>query len=205
MPAYCKTNKEHIVQTSPVARFEQSLAGQWGWIAMRGIIAILFSILALAWPLLTLWVLAILWGAFALTDGIFSFVTAWNLHKKGFRWWTYLLTGVVGVAAGLITFFWPIITAIVLVYIIAFWAIFLGVSEIAAAIRLRREIRGEWLLILAGIISILFGLLIFFRPIPQGVLAIAWLVSAYAFITGVLYLALAFKVRKFSKTVLRDE
>lgn len=188
---------ENVMQQSfDIPQLRESLGHEWGWIALRGAVALLFGLLALIWPLATIWALAIMWGAFAFADGIFSFITGWRLHKKGVRWWPYLLYGIIGLAAGILTLLWPGITALALIYVIAFWAIFGGVSQVAAAIRLRKEIEGEWLLILAGIISVLFGLLIFFRPLPDGVVAIALLVGMYAIISGILCLMLAFKVRK---------
>ena len=173
---------------------------EWGWIALRGAAALLFGVLALLWPLATIVVLAIMWGAFAFADGVFSLIAGWHLYKKGVRWWPYLLYGVLGLAAGIVTLLWPGITAFVLLYIIAFWALFGGIAQIAAAVRLRKEIEGEWFLILAGGISVLFGLLVLFRPVPEGIVAIAWMVGIYAIISGVLYLMLAFRARKEGKT-----
>lgn len=176
--------------------FRARLRKNWGWIALRGVMGIIFGLLAIIAPLATIWALAVLWGIFALADGVSAFMTGWQMHKGGSRWWPYLIFGFIGLAAGILTLFWPAITAIVLVYVIAFWAIFGGVSQIIAAIKLRKEIEGEWILGFAGVIGLLFGLLIFFRPLPEGVLAIAWVVGLYALITGGLYLMLAFRIRK---------
>ena len=112
------------------------------------------------------------------------------------RGWAYRLVGVIGLGAGIITLIWPAIRAFVRVYVIGFWALFGGISQIAAAVRLRKEIQGEWLLGLVGVIGILFGLLILFRPIPEGIMAIALFVGFYAIATGVIYLMLAFRVRR---------
>lgn len=163
--------------------------------SVRGAVALVFGFMAIIWPLAAIWSLALLWGAFALADGIFALMTGWRLHKRGVRWWPYLFFGVIGVLAGIITLVWPAITAIMLIYVVAFWALFGGVSQILAAIRLRKEIEGEWLLALAGGFGVIFGFLILFRPLPEGVLAIAWLVGFFAIVTGVLHLMLAFKVR----------
>lgn len=181
--------------TNNIYGLRDNIGQEWGWIALRGAAALLFGILALAHPLITVVVLALMWGAFAFADGLFSLISIWHLHKKGVRWWPYLLHGLLGLAAGILTLLWPGITVLVLLYILAFWALFGGIAEIAAAIRLRKEMEGEWILVLAGAVSILFGLLVLFRPVPGGIVAVAWMVGAYAIIVGVLHLMLAFKVR----------
>lgn len=172
------------------------LAPQWGWIVLRGTLAVLFGLLAIVWPLAAVWTLALLFGAYAMADGVFSLVTAWRLHKKGVRWWPYTLFGVIGILAGALTLLWPGITVIMLMYFIAFWALFGGASQIVAAIRLRKEIQGEWRLALAGGVSVLFGLLILFRPFPEGLLALAWVVGLYAVFLGAVYIMLGFKLRR---------
>ena len=126
---------------------------EWKWMALRGAAALVFGFMAIIWPMAAIWSLAVLWGAFALADGVFALATGWRLHKRGARWWPYLLFGVIGVLAGFLTLVWPAITAIVLIYIVGFWALFGGISQIAAAVRLRKEIEGEWLLALAGVFS----------------------------------------------------
>ncbi len=182
-----------------MSTFHHQVSREWGWVAFRGVLSVIFGVLAFFWPLATILTLAIFWGAFAFVDGISAGITGWRLYKRGVRWWPYLVFAVVGVLAGLITLLWPGITAIALLYIIAFWAIFGGVSQIAAAIRLRKEIEGEWFLIFAGAIGILFGLLVAFSPLPEGIVAIAWMVGTYALVVGVLYIMLAFKLREKGK------
>jgi uncharacterized membrane protein HdeD (DUF308 family) len=169
---------------------------EWGWIALRGIAAFIFGVLALMWPMLSIVFLAVMWGAFIFADGVFSLMASWELHRQGVRWWPYLLYGLLGLVAGALTLLWPGISAFILVYIIAFWALIGGIAQITAAIRLRKEITDEWSLILLGAISVLFGLLILFSPAPQAVVAIAWMVGIYAMISGILSLMLAFKVRR---------
>ena len=191
-----QTSVQGIGSPATAAEFRAHLKKEWGWIALRGVAGIIFGILAISWPLATIWALAIMWGVFALVDGASALAGGWNMHKQGSRWWPYLLFGVIGLAAGIITLIWPAITAFVLVYVIGFWALFGGISQIAAAVRLRKEIQGEWLLGLVGVIGILFGLLILFRPIPEGIMAIALFVGFYAIATGVIYLMLAFRVRR---------
>lgn len=179
--------------------FSAEVCKEWGWVAFRGVLAILFGILALIWPLATIWTLTLFWGAFALADGIAALVASWRLHQRGVRWWPYVIYGLIGVGAGVAAFIWPGLTALALVYIIAFWAIFGGVSQIIAAIRLRKEIEGEGLLIIAGLISIAFGILVAFRPFPEGIVAISILVGSYAMFAGFLYIALALKLRQKAK------
>lgn len=182
-------------QQKILAEFKEHLGKEWAWIAIRGVVAIIFGLMALAWPMATLWALTIMWGAFAFADGAFAFAVGWRLHKKGVRWWPYLVFGVIGVLIGIVTILWPAVTAITLVYIIGFWALFGGLSQLVAAIRLRKEIEGEWLLALAGLIGVAFGLLILFRPLTEGIAVITGFVGIYAVMVGVIFLMLAFKVR----------
>ncbi|MDX1524136.1 MAG: DUF308 domain-containing protein, partial [Anaerolineae bacterium] len=122
-----------------------NLARNWWMLAIRGIIALIFGVLALIWPGITLFVLVMLFGAYALLDGIFALIAAVKGSQKE-RWWMLGLEGIAGIAAAAITILWPGMTALVLLYIIGAWALLTGVLEIVAAIRLRREIEGEWLL-----------------------------------------------------------
>lgn len=168
-------------------------ARNWWMLALRGVAAVLFAVCAFVWPGLTLAVLVLLWGAFALVDGIFAIVTGASA-----RWWSLLIFGVLGVLAGLIAVFMPGITAFALLMVIAAWAIVRGALEIVAAIQLRRELTGEWLLILSGAASILFGVLIVLYP-ATGALAVVWLIGLQALFAGVLLLALAFRLRRLHK------
>ena len=140
------------------------LARNWWALALRGLFAILFGVAAFAWPNLTLAALVILFGAYALVDGVFALVTAVRAAEAHERWWLFVLEGLAGIVVGIITFIWPGITALVLLYLIAWWALITGVFEIAAAIRLRKQIRQEWTLVLGGLASVVFGLLLFYRP-----------------------------------------
>ena len=133
------------------------LARNWWALVLRGLFAVLFGIIALAWPGITLGVLVLLYGAYALADGVFAIAAVMAGQTGGRPWWSLLVEGLVGIAVGIMTFAWPGITALVLLYLIAAWAVVTGIFEIIAAIRLREEIRGEWLLALSGILSILFG------------------------------------------------
>lgn len=182
------------MQDNTFTLLKPSLGKEWGWIALRGVLAVIFGMLAVAWPIITVLTLSIVWGVFALADGLFAFGTGWRLHKKGVRWWPYMAFGVIGVLAGLIAIVWPGISAMVLVLIIGFWAALGGASQIVAAIRLRKEIDDEWFMILSGLLGVIFGLLLLFRPL-EGAVAIAWIVGFYAMFMGILLIMLSFKVR----------
>ncbi len=150
--------------------------------------------MALVWPSLTLTVLVLLFGAYALVDGVFALVASAALAGQGHeRWLPPLLGGVVGIALGIATWVWPDITALALLYLIAAWAIVTGVFEIAAS-ELRRVIENEWLLGLRGLASVLFGLLLIVFP-GSGALALLWLIGTYAVLFGVLLIALGFRLR----------
>ena len=174
------------------------LARNWWALALRGVAAVLFGIMAFAWPGMTLGVLVLLYGAYALVDGVLAIIAAVAGRTSGMPWWALLLEGVLGITVGILTFAWPGITALVLLYLIAAWAVATGVFEVVAAIRLRREIRGEWLLALSGIISVLFGVALVINPVG-GALAVVWLIGAYAIAFGVLLIALGFRLRGVAK------
>jgi uncharacterized membrane protein HdeD (DUF308 family) len=170
------------------------LSRNWWALALRGLAAIVFGVLAFAWPGLTLWALVLLFGAYMLVDGIFAIVGAVRAAGRETRWWLLLVEGVLGVLAGLVAFLWPGITALALLYLVAAWAIATGILQIIGAIRLRREIEGEWALILGGVLSVIFGLVLAVLP-GSGILALVWLIGAYAVVSGVLLIVLAFRVR----------
>lgn len=172
-----------------------TLARNWWALALRGVCAVIFALLAFTWPGLTLEVLVLFYGAFALIDGVLSIVAAIFKHEGGgVPWWALLLQGILGIAAGLFTLAWPGITALVLLYLIAAWAMVTGVFEIIAAIRLREEIEGELWLALSGVLSVVFGVLLMVWP-GAGVLTVVWLIGVYALIFGVFLLALAFRLK----------
>src|ERR687891_2654083 len=175
------------------------LSRNWWLVALRGLAAIVFGVLAFAWPGITLFVLVLLFGAYMLVDGIFAIVAAVRAAGREARWWLLLIEGVLGVLAGLVAAFWPGLTALALLYFIAAWAIVSGILEIAGAIRLRREIEGEWALGLSGALSLLFGVLLVVIPAPAGILSLVWLIGAYALAFGELLLVLAFRVRRTSE------
>jgi uncharacterized membrane protein HdeD (DUF308 family) len=175
------------------------LARRWWALAVRGLLAIFFGVLALTWPIVTLHVLVLFYGAYALADGVFSLLAALGGNPQhGSRWWMVLLEGLAGVAVGVITFVYPEITEIILLYLIASWAVVTGFFEILAALRLRKHIQGEWVLALAGVLSVLLGVIMFARP-GEGLLFIVWVVGIYAILFGVALLVLALRLRQWSR------
>ncbi len=176
----------------------------WRLLLLRGIIAIVFGILAGVLPQISLEVLILLFGAYVLADGALGVWSAISGHKEHEHRWVLLLWGLVGVGVGILTFLAPGITTEALMFYIAIWAIATGVLEIIAAIRLRKEITGEWLLILGGLTSIAFGVLLMAQPIA-GAIAMVWLVAAYAVIFGVLLIILALKARTFGSEMTQSQ
>lgn len=177
----------------------RALGRTWWLLLLRGIAAIVFGVLAWAWPGVTLITLVLLWGVYALVDGVAALVSGWQSKDGGKPMWQVVLIGVVGIAAGIFTFVSPGVTAIALLLLIAAWAIANGVFQIAAAIRLRKEIESEWLLILSGALSVLFGAFMIARP-GAGALAVLWLIGVFAVAYGALLVILAFKLKKHAAT-----
>jgi len=171
-----------------------ALAKNWWLLLLRGIAAIVFGLLAFAWPGLTLLTLILFYGAFALVDGVLAIIAAITGGTPAPRWWLAIV-GLLGIAAGLLTFLMPGLTAVVLLLFIAGWAIATGVFQIIGAIKLRKEIDNEWLLILCGVISVLFGVSMMLAP-GAGALALVWVIGAYSVVIGALFVALAFRLRK---------
>ena len=189
-------------QPSPLATLAllPALAENWWLVLLRGIASILFGVLAFVWPGLTVFWLVLLFAAYAIVDGVIAlWAAATGPGVMAPRWWLVVI-GLLGIAAGVVTFMYPAMTAIVLLYFIAGWMIASGVFTIVGAIMLRKEIEGEWWLILNGALSILIGLFMFFQP-GAGALALIWLIGAYALIVGVTLVMLAFKLKK-SQAVL---
>ena len=166
------------------------MADNWWAFVFGGIFSILFGIGALSWPGLTVLILLVFFGAYLMVDGISSILMAFG-NKQ---WFWYLLGGLVSLAAGVYTFARPGVTALALLWLIGVWAIVKGIVEIVEAIQLRKEIKGEFFLILAGIISVLFGAWVIVRP-GAGALAVVWLISLFAFVRGFLMLGLGFRLK----------
>lgn len=165
--------------------------GSWKMVALRGIVAILFGLLAFFWPELTLILLVYLFGAYALVDGVLSIVGALTGRSQPRDWWLALLAGLAGVVVGIAVFVWPGITAVLLLLFIALRALVVGILELVTALMRRQEIVNAGLLALGGVVSMIFGLFVLLRP-GAGALALLWLVALYAIVTGVVQLVLAF-------------
>ncbi|MES2300192.1 MAG: HdeD family acid-resistance protein [Pseudomonadota bacterium] len=178
----------------------ETLLRSWWMLALRGAVACAFGVLALAWPGLTLLSLAILFAAYALLGGAVWVFGAIGNRERDDHWWVILLIGLVSVGAGAIAAMHPALTALVLILLMGAHACVTGVLEVLVAVRLRRFIRGESMLVLSGVASILFGAIVFMYPSGAGALALVWLIGLYAIVTGILLLALALRVRKWART-----
>jgi uncharacterized membrane protein HdeD (DUF308 family) len=160
---------------------------------VRGIVGVVVAIIAFLWPGITIAAMVVLFGAYAIVDGGTNLVLGFKRAGARGRW-AHVLQGVVGIAAGVLTFTWPAISALVLIWFIGAWAVVTGVFEIAAAISLRRVITGEWLLVLSGIVSILFGVLVFAFPLA-GAVGISWVFGVYTMAAGIILFSLGVKLR----------
>lgn len=180
-----------------------SLSRYWWLVILRGVFAILFGALAFVWPGITWLTLIIMFGVYAIVDGVITAATGLARTKDTPRWWTFLLEGLIGIAAGVIALIRPDLATLVLLYVIAAWAIFTGILEIVTAIRLRDEITNEWVMGLGGVLSVALGLLLFFQPVT-GSLVIIWTIAAYAIIFGILLVALGFRLRSWKAPDSRE-
>ncbi|HEV8164756.1 MAG TPA: DUF308 domain-containing protein, partial [Actinomycetota bacterium] len=171
----------------------------WWSVALRGVLAVAFGVVAWIWPHITVHALVLLYGFYALVDGLLALaalLVGGSLVRERRVW--LLVEGVAGIAAGVIAFLWPGITALVLLYLIAAWAIATGILEIAAAVWLRRELRGEWLLALGGVVSVLFGVFLIVRP-GEGAIAVVWLIGLFAIVFGVALIGLGLRLRRLGR------
>jgi uncharacterized membrane protein HdeD (DUF308 family) len=175
---------------------DQMLAHRWWIFLVRGLFAILFGVLCFVAPLHSLYALVMLFGIYAIVDGGFNVGLALRRASDERHWGALLVAGLLGIGAGLLAIVWPRITALALVLLIAAWSIATGITSIVAAIRLRQEIKGEWLLGLAGALSIAFGVLVFMYP-GTGALALVLWIGAYALVAGVVLSVLAFRIRSW--------
>jgi uncharacterized membrane protein HdeD (DUF308 family) len=171
------------------------LLSRFSWVlALRGVLAILFGVLVFFWPVLFWFVAVASFAAYALLDGIFTVVAASHAPRRDAWWWALLFRGLLGIGCAILAVIFPYAAGYALLFIIAGWSIATGVFEIAVAIELRKQIKGEWLLALSGVLSILFGVAIAVAPVA-GAIAIAWFIGAYSIAFGVMLLALAVRLR----------
>jgi uncharacterized membrane protein HdeD (DUF308 family) len=185
----------------------KAVSKYWWIFALRGLIAIAFGLAALLWPALTLGIMVLLFGLFALLEGLLTIVTSFGKgDEKG--GWTLLLEGLVGLLVCVIvllgtsigSMLWPKVAAVMLVFYIAGWAMLAGLFKIITAIRIRSEVKGEWMLGLSGLVSLLVGVILILRP-GAGVLAVAWLIGALAIIVGIFQLGLGMKFRAIGSSL----
>jgi uncharacterized membrane protein HdeD (DUF308 family) len=174
-----------------------TLSGNWWAVALRGLAAILFGILTLFAPAISLAALVLLFGAYAFVDGVLAIVTAIRRRSTD-KWWVFALGGIAGIAVGILTLIMPGITAIALLYLIAARALIIGVLEISAAIRLRKVIKGEWLMALSGLASIIFAVLLVLFPGPGALAVVLW-IGAFAIVIGALLVGLGFRLRSWGR------
>lgn len=167
----------------------------WWVLLLRGLAAIVFGILTWFQPAASATALVLIFGAYVFVDGLLGVYSAIRSRSQSRHWWLILLWGLTGVIVGVLTAINPVATALVLTIYIGVWALITGVMEIVTAIRLRKEIEGEWVLILGGLISVLFGAFVLMQP-GAGMMAMLWVLASYAVVFGVLMVILAFKVRK---------
>jgi uncharacterized membrane protein HdeD (DUF308 family) len=170
------------------------LRRRWWLIALRGVAAIVFGVLAITLPHITLATLVILFGAYAFVDGIFAVIHAIGGGDQSESRWLLLLEGLLGIGVGLITFFEPGLTVVALLFYIAAWNLATGVLEIASALHLRKQLSGEFWLLLGGVCSILFAIILMAYP-GAGLLALIWIIGIYALIFGTSLLALGLRLR----------
>jgi uncharacterized membrane protein HdeD (DUF308 family) len=173
------------------------LARNWWALAIRGIAAVVFGLLALFWPPTAFVALVLVFGAYAIVDGIFNLVAAVRAPHTGRRWGPLVFEGIVSLIVGVITLLWPGISAFALVMFIAAWSIVTGIAEVIAAIRLRKQIRGEWLLALSGILSLALGVLLFLAPAAGALVFTIW-IGAYAVVFGAVMVGLSLRLRSWA-------
>lgn len=190
-------SSSHSAAPSLEGLVQSALHRSWWLLLLRGIIAVAFGVATFAWPQISLVSLVLVYGVYAVADGILALIAAIRGGGIAPRWWL-ALGGIASLVAGALAFVWPGLTALVLVYLIGFWSIARGVLEIVGAIRLRNEIPNEWSLGLAGALSVIFGLILVVAP-GAGALGLLWLIAAWAVLFGLLLIWVAFKVRKLAK------
>ena len=174
----------------------QDLARRWPLVTARGAVAILFGVLALIWPGVTLLTLVLLWAAYTVVDGVIALVVA--VRGATDHRVTMGLVGLLGIGAGLVAFIWPAITALVLLVVIAAWAIAVGVVQVVAAVRLRKTITDEWFLAVSGLLAIALGVLLLFRP-EDGALALVVTIAMFALLWGVALVLFGLRLRKVDR------
>ena len=175
----------------------RSLGREWCVFVLRGVLAVLFGVVAFAWPGPTIRLFVLVFGIYAILDGVFSLAAAVR-PAPGESRWVLTLLGILGLAVGIFVLVRPGLSAVALVYVTAIWAIVTGIAEVVAAIALRRVIEGEWLFVVSGVLSVLLGLFLVTRP-AAGILGLLWAVAIYAVIAGITLIALGFRLRSWAR------
>ena len=175
-------------------------SGVWWDVLLRGVIAIIFGLLVFFMPGLTVALFVFLFGAFAIADGILLLLQA--VTVKDGRWWVRLLQGIVAIAAGIAVFIWPGISALALLYVIAFYLIFTGILQAIAAIELRKVIKDEWLYVISGILAVIVGVILVLRPLT-GAIALAQTIGIFAIAYGIFLCVLALELRGLPQKLAR--
>lgn len=176
----------------------QILSRTWWVLLLRGLFAILFGVVAWAMPEASVAILLVIFGVYVLADGVIGVIAAVSGRKEREHWWALLVWALLGVVVGVLTLINPALTAIALMFYIAIWAIGTGILQVILALRLRKEIHGEWLLIVGGLLSVALGIFLMAQPM-MGAIALLWVIATYAIIFGVVFVVLAFKARAFGK------
>jgi uncharacterized membrane protein HdeD (DUF308 family) len=174
------------------------LVRNWWAFLIRGMAAVIFGALTFVSPRISLVALVLIFGAYAFADGVFAIVMAIRQRGTRSRWWILILEGLAGLGAGAVTLFYPRLTALALLYLIAAWAVITGVLEVVLAVRIRKAVTGEWLLALSGVLSVALGVMLMLFP-AAGALALVLWIGAYAIVFGVLLVALSFRLRSWAK------
>jgi len=172
----------------------ETISSRWWLMLVRGIAGVAFAIAAVIWPQITLPVLTILFGVYALIDGVFALAAATSPLADG-RWWALLIEGILGIVVAFLVFTQPAMSQAAFVIAVGLWSLFTGVLEIIAGIQLRDIVENEWMYVFAGIVSILFGVLVLRYPVA-GAIGVVWLFAGYAFIFGVLAIALSYRLQQ---------
>lgn len=177
------------------------LAHNWGWILVRGLVAIAFGVLVFMYPPAAILTFVIFFAAFSFADGLIVLITAFRFtHPDSGRWWWMIVQGIAGIAVGVLTWFWPNITAWVLGILIAAWAVVTGILEIGAAFQLRKNVAGEIFLLIVGLLSVALGIILLWYAWGPliALLAWVWLVGAYAIVAGISLVILSFRLRSLA-------
>jgi uncharacterized membrane protein HdeD (DUF308 family) len=185
-----------VVAPYPFSATLRAIAENWWLMLLRGIASVVFGILALAWPGKTLLMLVVLFGAYAIVDGLLALGAAFGRGRSSSSSWWLAIAGGLGIVAGLATFLWPGLTAIVLLFFIGAWTLIRGLLEIAGAIQMRHEAEDAWLLALDGVVSVIFGLSVLVFP-GAGALALIWIIAAYAIVSGIMLIILSLRMRLY--------